>query len=214
MARVKGKYISGLIGNLVMFRRGNKQFVRSRPDRTKKPASIKQKNQRMRLKLSVQFLSGFKEVIRVSYRERSKDAVNAMSLARSHIMLDAIKGFYPNQYIDCSEVKMCAMFDTQISVGNIWYDGVHLKVDVDVEHNSIRDGFLVILRYSSHGGDISDMVKLRARDHGKHLGWQTYETKWKYPVRGEEVHFWAMTYDPYQDLYSESCYFSCYLTKV
>ncbi|QZT38246.1 DUF6266 family protein [Halosquirtibacter xylanolyticus] len=211
MARIDGKYFTGTIGNLVLVKIGNKQYVRSKPEPSKKPASEKQKCQRLRMKLASSFLSNFKDVIRVSYRKRSQTIAKAICSARSHVIMDAIGGEYPNLYIDCSKVRMSIRDDTTFGVDAVWYDGLHLTVNVDVEHNSIRDGYLVILRYGTAGGDISDMVKLRHREEGAQSDWQPYSIKWNNCMDAEEIHFWAMIYDPLHEKYSRSCYFSFYL---
>ncbi|QZT38780.1 DUF6266 family protein [Halosquirtibacter xylanolyticus] len=208
MARMKGNLISGLVGNVVLYHRNNVQMVRSRPDCSSRTATPKQLEQRKRMVLCNAFLCCFKEVIRISYR-RGVRIGQAFNQARSHVIKEAIFGEYPALYVDYSKVRMSKELKSQMVLGDVVYDGVHLKIDVNVTHRFLRKGYLVVLRYGIDSGDCSTMQKLRCRAKGVFEGMQSYCFSWAQPVEGKEVSFWAMVYDPVKNVFYGSVYFSC-----
>lgn len=105
MAKVnKNGIISGTVNGMVFNEKDGKQFVRSAAKTHTDPKTSAQKTHRTRHKLATAFLSNVKYLIKIGYQKSDKATPSHEFI--SHVILDAIKGILPDQYIDYSLIRI------------------------------------------------------------------------------------------------------------
>ncbi|MES2875494.1 MAG: DUF6266 family protein [Bacteroidota bacterium] len=97
--------VSGKIGNLVYYTYRGKCFVRRAPVKTKKRPTLKQKIQRAKFALAMNFVSPVAELVNLSYRLVNRKKAGTSILLRN-ILNEGIVGKYPNLGIDYSKLKL------------------------------------------------------------------------------------------------------------
>ncbi|WP_216823391.1 DUF6266 family protein, partial [Niastella vici] len=109
MAHVKqgplGK-VSGKIGNVSFSTWKEKTVVKERPSKSKKPASQKQLEQRLKMATANQFMRTIKEVITRGYRDLTVKMTGYNAAVRN-LLKNALNGNYPDYSIDYSQVLIC-----------------------------------------------------------------------------------------------------------
>lgn len=107
MARITGIFgtISGKVGDKVYYTRNGKNFVKSLPAPSGKPASEKQLAQRQKFKIVMGFLSSISGLINHSYHliNPKKTGLKVFS---NDILAKGIKGKYPDFKINYPEVRL------------------------------------------------------------------------------------------------------------
>ncbi|MDC1105251.1 DUF6266 family protein [Prolixibacteraceae bacterium] len=203
MAIIKNNQMSGLIGPVVQYQVKGQTFMRTRPDRRKK-LSPKQLSQVNKMKMTMKFLKGVRDLVSHSYPADNPFS-NGHVLARSAILRNAFQGIYPNLVFDLSKVELSSETISGIqSITAVYRDGV-LELSVQKDPNaSVKNACFVLIHEPGqkniqtyiHGpftpsADTSCTTKLsRSKDHG--------------PVQ----HFWVMLLDTVHTHYYKSCYFS------
>ncbi|WP_205513387.1 DUF6266 family protein [Longitalea arenae] len=109
MAQVKqgplGK-VSGKIGNISFSSWKEKTVVKERPSKSKKPASKKQQEQRLKMAKANQFMRTIKEVVTLGYRDLTVKMTGYNASVRN-LLKNAVVGEYPDYSIDYSLVQIC-----------------------------------------------------------------------------------------------------------
>jgi hypothetical protein len=97
--------ISGKIGNVSFSTWKDTAIVKERPNRSNKPASQKQLEQRARMATGNQFMRTLKEVVTKCYRDFTVKMTGYNAAVRS-LLKNALGGEYPNYSIDYSLVQI------------------------------------------------------------------------------------------------------------
>ncbi|MCU4176534.1 DUF6266 family protein [Carboxylicivirga sp. N1Y90] len=90
---------SGKIGSVVTYQMYGKSYVRSLPSQYKDKKSVKQLAQRQKMSLVNEFLSPYKDVLKICFQQVASGC-SAYAAAKSYNLLNSIYGEFPNQYID------------------------------------------------------------------------------------------------------------------
>lgn len=109
MAQIKhgalGK-VSGKIGNISFSTWKDQTIVKERPSKSKKPASKKQLEQRLKMAKANQFMRTIKEVITLGYRDLTVKMTGYNAAVRN-LLKNAVNGNYPDYSIDYTLVQIC-----------------------------------------------------------------------------------------------------------
>lgn len=108
MARIKNSILngfSGKVGDIVGCMHKSGFYIRRRPAKSTKPATLKQLAQRHKFKLAQEFLSGLRELFKTLPNVGEKHTF-AYGSALGHIVREAITGEFPEQLIDYAAVKL------------------------------------------------------------------------------------------------------------
>jgi hypothetical protein len=107
MATINNLFDSGRgrLGNLVFYKVGDKNYVRTRAEHFHDRKSPAQLAQRQRLQVAAGFLKPFRELIRISFAAEAAGR-SPVHLARSVNMQNALAGDYPDIFIDKSRVLL------------------------------------------------------------------------------------------------------------
>jgi hypothetical protein len=98
--------ISGKIGNVSFSTWKDKAVVKERPTASKKPASKKQLEQRLKMAVANQFMRTIKEVLTLCYRDLTVKMTGYNAAVRK-LLKESINGQYPDYSIDYSQVRIC-----------------------------------------------------------------------------------------------------------
>jgi hypothetical protein len=98
--------VSGKIGNISFSTWKEKTVVKERPSKSKKPASQKQLEQRLKMATANQFMRTIKEVITLGYRDLTVKMTGYNAAVRN-LLKNALSGNYPDYSIDYSLVQIC-----------------------------------------------------------------------------------------------------------
>ena len=108
MARViSGKLLkaSGRIGDVVFYQRSGKQFVRTIPERVNQPNTEKQLAQKLKFKLSSEFIHRIYSFIKIGFGTKLPGA-SPFGLAMSYNLKHGFKGEYPDIEIDYENFRV------------------------------------------------------------------------------------------------------------
>ena len=108
MARVIGGNLlkaSGRIGDVVFYQRSGKQFVRAIPERVNQPNTEKQLAQKMKFKLSSEFIHRIYSFIKIGFG-RQLPGASPLGMAMSYNLKHGFKGEYPDIEIDYEKFRV------------------------------------------------------------------------------------------------------------
>jgi len=108
MAKIKNGIlgpVSGKVGSVVACNGKQGNHVRAYPKKSNKPPSEKQKAQRKKFGLVQKFLTPMRDLLTFSFASEFI-SMGASKLASSYNLKNAVRGVYPNYYIDYSLVWM------------------------------------------------------------------------------------------------------------
>jgi hypothetical protein len=107
MAKIDNLFDSGRgkLGNLVFYKVGDKNYVRTRAEQFHDRKSPAQMAQRQRMQVMNRFLGSFRELFRITFAGEAGGRM-AMQAAQSYNMRNALAGEYPDIYIDKSRVLL------------------------------------------------------------------------------------------------------------
>lgn len=99
--------ITGSLGNLVFCICVNgTNYVRTKPNKTKKPPSMAQTAQRKRFAIAAKFLNPLKDILNKGFHKNRKKGTSAMSVAMGAMLGSDIIGDAPDFPIDFSRVEL------------------------------------------------------------------------------------------------------------
>ncbi|QZT37105.1 DUF6266 family protein [Halosquirtibacter xylanolyticus] len=203
MAIIKSGELTGVLGPLVKYNVKGNEMLRTRPDRRKK-LSVKQLSQVMKMKQTMKFLRGVRELVNHSYPSDSPFS-NGHVLARSSILRNAFKGVYPDLTFDYSQVQLSSAKKSHVkSITAEIKEGV---IDITVQINSAlnRDDVSVLL---IHEPGREQIRTLRYGPFPCCLG-DRFQVPLKYKKdHGPVQNFWIMIFDTNKIIHYKSCYFS------
>ncbi len=107
MARIDSLFNSGRgrLGNLVFYKVGDKNYVRTRAEHFRDQKSPAQLAQRQRMQVVNKFLSAFRDLLRITFAVES-DGMTARAAALSCNLRNALAGAYPDIHIDNSKALL------------------------------------------------------------------------------------------------------------
>ncbi len=99
---------SGALGDIVGCNGPTGFYIRSRPQRSEKAPSPKQRDARSRLAAVMRFLKPLKEIIYMGFAQAhpSRSRTTAMNAAASHMLNYAVEGSYPDITINPAAVRL------------------------------------------------------------------------------------------------------------
>ncbi|RZK39751.1 MAG: hypothetical protein EOO90_17395 [Pedobacter sp.] len=97
---------SGKAGSFIGSSWKNTNYIKGIPKLSKKPASLKQLEQRMRFGLALDFLTRVKDVVNIGFKTQAANRTTAMNVAIKYAVADAMTGTYPDVAIDPSLIKL------------------------------------------------------------------------------------------------------------
>ncbi|WP_207510793.1 DUF6266 family protein [Longitalea luteola] len=98
--------VSGKIGNISFSSWKEKTVVKGRPSKSKKPATQKQLEQRLKMAVANQFMRTIKEVVTLGYRDLTVKMTGYNASVRN-LLKNALSGNHPDYTIDYSLVEIC-----------------------------------------------------------------------------------------------------------
>jgi len=103
---VKGVFgaFSGKVGNVVGSSWRSVDYLRSRPKPTKKNATPKQRAQRTKFALAIEFLSPMRQLINIGFNDKNQKKMTAFNQATNELLFK-IKGEHPDFTIPYQDVK-------------------------------------------------------------------------------------------------------------
>ena len=104
MAKIKNGSISGLLGNLVAYRRNGKDYLRKAPERKEPPTPAERAN-RYIFKLVQEWVNPINDFLKLSFRDYSEENYGA-NAAKSLIHRHALTRDGFDSYIDPSKVQV------------------------------------------------------------------------------------------------------------
>lgn len=199
MAKInKNGIISGTVNGMVFYEKDGKQFVRSAAKTHTDPKTTAQITHRTRHKLATALLSNIKYLIKIGYQKSEKATPSHEFI--SHVILDAVKGILPNQYIDYSLLR--------ISRGKIpppfkiklenQVRGLFISWEADLRHaESLKNDHLVILLMNPNGESLIHYKLATRQDESATLqlpngftdtvhAWVFYHNPDKFPYESRE----------------------------
>ncbi|QZT38892.1 DUF6266 family protein [Halosquirtibacter xylanolyticus] len=202
MALIKKNHISGIVGPVVCYQVRGKGVIRSRPQHIDRKTP-KQLAQRMKMKLTIDFLHNLREIVRLSFPS-TKAFVNGHVLARSRILKTPFLGEYPHLEMNYSEILLSS--DPQSGLEDITttYDGEHLSLHLKLHPKWENKKLPFYLIQQAEESDVSTNV------HGPFQYDATCQCECILPSRSyyrSNQHFWLMLFDPLHSHFYGSCYF-------
>lgn len=99
---------SGVLGDVVVCNGPTGSYIRSRPRRSEKAPSVRQKQVRSRLATTMRFLKPLKEIIYAGFAKAhpSRSRTTAMNAAASHMLNYAVEGSFPDITINPAAVRL------------------------------------------------------------------------------------------------------------
>ncbi|WP_282038288.1 DUF6266 family protein [Saccharicrinis aurantiacus] len=155
---------SGKLGNVVTYQMYGKSYVRSLPGSYKDAKSEKQLAQRQKMQLVNGFLSPFKEILRLTFKEEALGR-SAYMAAKSYNMRNAIVGEYPEQKIDYTLAlvsKGIVPLPAEASITRT-ADGLLFKWSDEVTGNG-SDTLLLIANQRGQYATISKMTGIERKE--------------------------------------------------
>lgn len=158
MARVKNILNggNGKVGTVILYERNGVSCMRSLPDGYKDKKSEAQLKQRQKMTLVHEFLRPFKELLKITFFEKNTGR-SAYQSAQAYNLKNAIKGEYPNQYLNKQIAILCKgnlplsqEFTVSIKEGNIDISWDSENIPPNAKHN---DTLLVMLKRANMGTD-------------------------------------------------------------
>jgi len=95
---------SGKVGNVVGSSWRSVDYLRSLPKPTKRTATEKQRAQRTKFALAIEFLSPMRQIINIGFNDKTQKKMTAFNLATNELLFK-IKGEYPDFTIPYQDVK-------------------------------------------------------------------------------------------------------------
>ncbi|WP_430815364.1 DUF6266 family protein [Carboxylicivirga sp. RSCT41] len=135
---------SGKVGNVITYQMYGKSYMRSLPGQYTDKKSERQLAQRQKMQLVNNFLGPYKDVLRLTFKNEAVGR-SAFLAAKSYNILHAIRGEYPDQYIDYNQalVSTGTVFFPQEARAERIDEGLHFYWKNE-GLNSPHDSLLVI----------------------------------------------------------------------
>ncbi|MDC1105408.1 DUF6266 family protein [Prolixibacteraceae bacterium] len=203
MAIIKRGRLSGAVGPIVTYHVKGKEIVRSRPEKRTKQ-SPKQLSQQVRMKQTIEFLSGIRDVVRCSYPSEHPFS-NGHVLARAAILRNAFAGIYPDLTFDFSKVPLSSAPECRIASISANYRDGWLDLEVELKGVTDKRGLSLVVVHEAGEATIQTFS----------YGPFPYSKENRYSLEvmrreshGAVQHFWVMLCYPFRLEYMKSCYFS------
>lgn len=199
MARVdKNGIISGKVNGMIYYNRNGKQCVKGMCANPTDPQTIAQLTQRDKQKLAAAFLRCTRYLIKIGYQKSQKSTPAHEFM--SHLVKEAVKGVYPNQYIDYSLCRISRgkiPAPAEITVEK-QYSSLSLSWKADLRHaESLKTDHLVVLIINLAGESFIDYKLATRQDESATLNlpesfndkvhaWGFYHNPDKFPFESRE----------------------------
>ncbi len=175
MARLKNGILnggSGKVGNVVMYTRNGKDFIRVKPNYSYDKKTPRQLAQRQKMALIHEFLQPEKELIQKTFSSDSSTRSPYQS-AQSHNLKHAIAGEYPNQYIDLQKgliskgnIPLPSEITYTANENGICFDW---KTDTEEPYAEDYDTLMIVWKYKQ--SDFIDYTTVGARRYNGTFLW-------------------------------------------
>ncbi|QZE13074.1 hypothetical protein K4L44_10785 [Halosquirtibacter laminarini] len=203
MAIFKDGQMSGLVGSIVRYNINGVELARSCPKKRKKQ-SPKQLTQQLKMKITMQFLRGIKEVVHATYPTDSP-FLNGHVQARSSILRNAFSGDYPTLCFHPSKVELSSNPKRGIRSIKAQLEGTHLDLWVDLHPRwSSNDLSLMVIHAEGEEKIVPHRHSMLSFQEAQPLRLPL----WAAPHENVVQHFWIMLYDTFGQTYYRSCYLS------
>ncbi len=97
---------SGKAGSFIGSNWKNVNYIKGIPKLSKKPATQKQLEQRMRFGIALGFLTQIRDLVNTTYKSQAGDHTTGMNMALQNVLNNAIVGTYPDLQIDPSLITL------------------------------------------------------------------------------------------------------------
>ncbi|QZT36944.1 hypothetical protein K5X82_17170 [Halosquirtibacter xylanolyticus] len=205
MDQFDGRYNVGILGEVMYYlQRGCCDFLGD-------CSSLTNMGNKVREELCEALIYCFQKLFQVSYRAEVLED-SSYNFFREVMMKRTYHEVLPLDYVDLSKLSMSSIPFSVILSGEVrYYDGKHLNLYLEVSSQFISEGYILVLRYSSKGGDCSWMQDIQCFDGDDGVCGRLFDVVWDMPMDDGEVHFWVMIYDSVNDSFWGSRYFSFYM---
>ena len=189
---------TGRCGNTIFYKVGDQVRGRTVAGRFHDAQTPKQLAQRMKMKMVVQFLKGWKHFIRRSYTiDQTETYANCR--ARTRIMKEAIEGVYPDLKLNYSKIPMSQETITGIESLDLERNDGAITLRIKANYDEVPLGVyaIVIAQVGKHHHQFAPQNIL---DNEMVFTWDLIKKK------EPDSHFWIMLYDPIKNHYYGSVY--------
>lgn len=97
---------SGKAGSFIGSNWKNVSYIKGIPRLSKKPATQKQLEQRMRFALALGFLTQIRDLMNTTYKTQAGDQTTGMNMALQNVLNNAIVGTYPDLAVDPQHITL------------------------------------------------------------------------------------------------------------
>ncbi|QZT36925.1 DUF6266 family protein [Halosquirtibacter xylanolyticus] len=201
MAIIKKGHVSGTVGPVVFYHAYGVDIVRSRPECVK-PRSLKQLAQQMKMKLTMCFLYGIRDIVKISFQS-NKPYVNGHIMARSAILKTSFIGTYPNLSLNYPEIVLSGSSERIIQSITASYNGETLDLKLQFKPRWKENKYSLLIVQQA---DEEDQSTYKHGPFSPCINDHYHLTLCHRSYHRENQSFWVMLYDPLHAYIYGSCY--------
>ncbi|QZE13540.1 hypothetical protein K4L44_13285 [Halosquirtibacter laminarini] len=203
MAKIVDSFLSGVIGPVVAYQSGNKQIIRSCPQRSNQSPSEKQIFQRQKIKLSNRLLKPFHSILRYAFAVKGATRCS-INRARSLVLRNMVQDDYNKVVIQYENIRMSLDGDCLCRIKSVCLEENRLELFFNTNPTVPSHITLTVLMYSNGVG--SYLSSIIYQEDGHYSIALTLDVQKQYVEKKQDIHFWFLFYDPLKQHYYGSIY--------